>query len=93
MRNALRGEGIEARIPLTKRGKPNGLGYADLEIIDKNGRTTYLECKTFNIKSLNSTQSTFYFSPLEDFKIASDAHHFLRSPSRRNSENILIKVS
>lgn len=60
VRNALNEEGLETITPLTKKGKPKSTGYSDLEVIEKNGRRTYLEYKTFNIKNWDSTQRTFY---------------------------------
>lgn len=97
VKNALNDEGFEARTPLTKKGKPKSSGYPDLEIIEKNDRRTYLECKTFNIKSINSTQRTFYFSPSDDFKITFDARHLLVSfevtITERNNKSCYVPIS
>ena len=35
-----------------------------------------MECKTFNIDNINTTQRSFYLSPSDDFKITHNAHHF-----------------
>jgi len=34
-----------------------------------------VECKTFNIESLDTTFRSFYLSPSEDFKVTKDARH------------------
>lgn len=79
VKKALLAEGLKAEIPLTKKGTRKGTGYPDLEITDKGMKTTYLECKTYNIKNIDSSQRTFYFSPSENFKITKDAFHFMVS--------------
>jgi len=38
IKNALNEEGLETRIPLTKKGKPKTSGYPDLDVMEKNGR-------------------------------------------------------
>jgi len=38
-----------------------------------------LECKTYNIKNIDTTQRSFYFSPSNEFKIIYDAPHFILS--------------
>ena len=62
--------------PITNKGHKKATGYPDLEFIDEFNRLNYLECKTFNIKNIHTTQRSFYLSPSEDFKITNDAHHF-----------------
>ncbi len=71
--------GFEAGIPKTKNGNKKSTGYPDIEFVDKFGRKNYLECKTYNINNINSTQRSFYISPAEEFKVSSNAHHFLLS--------------
>jgi len=71
--------GCIATTPNTTSGKQKSSGYPDIMFKDKNGRYNYLECKTFNEKDLNSSLRTFYLSPSDDFKITTDAHHFLAS--------------
>src|SRR3989338_6618905 len=60
------------------RARPNEVGK-DIELIDKFSRTSYLECKTFNIENIDTTQRSFYLSPSKDFKVTKDAHHFIIS--------------
>ncbi len=79
VRNALRQIGYKADTPLTQNGKKKTTGYPDIEFIDEFKRTNYLECKTFNIENIGTTQRSFYLSPSEDFKVTKDAHHFVLS--------------
>jgi hypothetical protein len=62
---------------LTKSGKHKSSGYPDIEFIDEFGRINYLECKTFNSGSENSSFRSFFVSPSEDFKITTNAHHLM----------------
>ncbi len=77
VRQALNDLGLTATIPKTKRGIHKGAGYPDIEIKEDNERITYLECKTYNLKSEDSSQRAFYLSPSEDTKITIDARHLL----------------
>jgi len=85
--------GYRADVPTTQRGKKKSTGYPDIEFIDKHGRTNYLECKTYNVKNIATTQRSFYLSPSDDFKITRDAHHLVISFEiyvfgRQNKDNI-----
>jgi hypothetical protein len=75
----LNANGFKASTPITKGGKHKSTGYPDLEFKDKFGRVNYLECKSFNKENVDTTQRSFYLSPSEDFKITTDAHHFVIS--------------
>jgi hypothetical protein len=93
VKNALNEFNMEAYTPLTIDGKHKSTGYPDIEFIDINRRTNYLECKTFNIDNVDTSQRSFYLSPSEDFKITKDAHHFVISyeiyvAGRSGSNNI-----
>lgn len=77
--NALRQNGYKADTPLTLNGKKKNAGYPDIEFSDESNRVNYLECKTFNINNIYTTQRSFYLSPSEDFKITQNAHHFVLS--------------
>lgn len=79
VRDALRSLGYKADAPSTMTGSKKSAGYPDIEFIDEFGRASYLECKTFNIENVHTTQRSFYLSPSENFKITRDAHHFLVS--------------
>jgi hypothetical protein len=93
VKEALRKKGYKAETPASSSGRKKGAGYPDIELVDSHGRTTYLECKTFNAKNIGTTQRTFYFSPSTDFKVTQDAHHLLISfeifiSDRNGRENI-----
>jgi len=77
--SALRKVGLKADKPRTKSGKIKVAGYPDIEIIDKQGRVVYLDCKTYNTTTKNQSFRTFYFSPSKDPKITKDAFHMLLS--------------
>lgn len=79
VKDALNKFDMKASTPMTINGKHKSTGYPDIEFIDGNGRINYIECKTFNIDNIESTQRSFYLSPSEDFKITKNAHHFVIS--------------
>ena len=75
VRAALREAGLQARVPVNTVGTAQATGYPDVEIT---GATPcYLELKTYNAATANTTQRTFYYSPSEHPKITRDALHFL----------------
>jgi hypothetical protein len=79
VKNALNNVGFIADTPKTNDGKRKSTGYPDIEFKDSNGNTNYLECKTFNINNINTTQRSFYLSPSDKFKVTANAHHFILS--------------
>ena len=80
VKEALRAVGLQADTPLTQKQRRQATGYPDIEIIDSDGRITYLECKTYNLKNIGTTQRAFYFSPSrESCKITTDARHLVMS--------------
>jgi len=78
VRNALNGEGLNADTPSDKNGKKQATGYPDL-CIRKNGKTHYIECKTYNENTENTSQRSFYLSPSDKFKVTESGHHFVVS--------------
>ncbi len=70
---ALNSIGYESETPRMKSRKIED--HPNLKFVDEFGRLNYLECKTFNINNLKTTQRSFFVSPSEDFKITADAHH------------------
>ncbi len=76
VKEALKYFGYKADTPKTANGKKKSSGYPDIEFIDKFNRINYLECKTYNIKNINTTQRSFFISPSNEFKITQNAHHF-----------------
>lgn len=79
VKRALKSVGYQAVTPKTITGKSKAMGYPDIEFIDEFGRSNYLECKTYNIENISTTQRSFYLSPSEEFKITKDAHHIVVS--------------
>jgi len=93
IREALQKVGYPAQVPKTRGGSKKGAGYPDIEFKDEFQRTNYLECKTYNIENISTTQRSFYFSPSEKFKVTRDGHHFILSyemyvDGRKNRKNI-----
>ncbi len=78
VRRALNNLGLDADIPAGRSGRRKATGYPDIIFWYKN-KPYYLECKTYNIKNINSTQRTFYFSPSDEFKVIYDALHLVLS--------------
>jgi len=79
VKDALNAIGYKADMPATHRGSRKSAGYPDIEFVDEFGRTNYLECKTYNVANVDTTQRSFYLSPSENFKITKEAHHFVVS--------------
>ncbi len=75
VRDALREVGLEARIPRTTTERAQAAGYPDIEIAGP--AACYLELKTYNASTLNTTQRSFYYSPSETPKVTRDAVHLL----------------
>ncbi len=76
---ALNQIGLKAGRPISKSGKKRSAGYPDIQIEDKDGRTIYLDCKTYNLETKAQSFRTFYLSPSEDPKIVKDAFHLIMS--------------
>jgi hypothetical protein len=98
VKEALSQVGYVAETPLTRSGKKKSTGYPDIQFTDDFERVNYLECKTFNIENVSTTQRSFYLSPSEDFKITQDAHHFVISfeifvKGREGRKNIYNSIS
>jgi hypothetical protein len=67
----------DAGKPKGKSGKRKSAGYPDREFTD-NGRTVYLEVKSFaKTTKPKTTLRSFYFSPSDDFKVNKDGLHLL----------------
>ncbi len=88
VKQALINLGCKAHTPTTISGKEKSSGYPDIVFTDSSGRINYLECKTFNENSLNSSFRSFYLSPSNDFKITADAHHFLVSFKMEENQSV-----
>jgi hypothetical protein len=79
VKDSLNSIGYQADTPTTIDGNKKTTGYPDIEFVDEFGRTSYLECKTYNKVNISTTQRSFYLSPSEDFKVTKDAHHLVMS--------------
>lgn len=78
VKNALNSKGLNADTPHGFSGKRKSTGYPDIVFWYKN-KPYYLECKTYNIENIDSSQRTFYFSPSQDFKVVYNTVHFMIS--------------
>ena len=97
VKKALSKNGFTANTPQTSKGKKQPAGYPDILIERPNGEKIYLECKTYNIKSINSTLRTFYIQASENTKIMHDAMHLMVSfeieKLQRNNKDVSIPVN
>lgn len=75
VRAALLEAGLEARIPRTTADRAQAAGYPDIEIAGP--VPCYLELKSYNAATVNTTQRSFYYSPSETPKVTRDALHLL----------------
>jgi len=78
IRNAMNDLKLNACVPSGKSGKKKSTGYPDI-LFWFNNNPYYLECKTYNIENVNTTQRSFYFSPSDEFKVIYDAPHLMLS--------------
>jgi len=78
VRNALNSVGLKADVPVGPSGHKKATGYPDI-LFWYNGNPYYLECKTYNIENIGTTQRSFYFSPSDEFKVIYEAPHFILS--------------
>lgn len=69
---------FKADVPTGPSGSKKSTGYPDI-IFWFNDKPYYLECKTYNIENIATTQRSFYFSPSDEFKVIYDATHFILS--------------
>jgi len=78
VRETLNYVNLNADIPTGPSGHKKATGYPDI-IFTYKTEPYYLECKTYNIKNIETTQRSFYFSPSDEFKVIHDAPHFIIS--------------
>ena len=78
VRNALNSLDLRADIPIGPSGYKKATGYPDI-LFWFNNDPYYLECKTYNVETIVTTQRSFYFSPSDEFKVIYDAPHFILS--------------
>jgi len=92
VKSAMQDYNLNPDIPTGASGKKKAMGYPDIIFYHSNG-PYYLECKTYNLENIGTSQRSFYFSPSEDFKVIYDTHHFIISyemyvASRKGNKNI-----
>ena len=88
VKNTLLNNGASScNTPANTDGKQQSAGYPDLEF-SCNGFNAYLECKTFNIQNVDTTQRSFYFSTAS--KITKNALHFMLSFEIKEKDNFYI---
>ncbi len=75
VRAAFKNAGLNARVPITTTGDAQAVGYPDVEILST--PPCYVELKTYNASTANTTQRSFYYSPSEHPKVTHDALHLL----------------
>lgn len=74
--SALTARGFKAEIPDSTAGRRQASGYPDLLLTMDPHPPIYLEVKTYNSASKNTTFRSFYFSP-PLAKVSRDAYHLL----------------
>jgi hypothetical protein len=94
VKRALNDAGLAARTPVTSAGNAQETGYPDIEIAGD--VPCYLELKTYNATTVNTTQRSFYYSPSEHPKVTRDALHLLLAyeleKTERNAKTVFIPV-
>jgi len=78
VKNSLNSFKLNADVPTGPSGSKKTTGYPDI-LFWFNKTPYYLECKTYNVENIATTQRSFYFSPSDEFKVIYDAPHFLMS--------------
>lgn len=92
VKKAMQQYALNPDVPAGATGKKKATGYPDIIFFFKN-KPYYLECKTYNLENISTTQRSFYFSPSDDFKVIHDTHHFILSyemflDGRKGDKNI-----
>lgn len=92
VKSAMQDYNLNPDIPAGPSGRKKAMGYPDI-VFYHNDKPYYLECKTYNLENVGTSQRSFYFSPSEDFKVIYDTHHFIISyemyvAGRERSKNI-----
>ncbi|MCY4038840.1 MAG: hypothetical protein OXF09_05225 [Hyphomicrobiales bacterium] len=65
-------DGYTVPVPFRKKS-----GYPDILVIEYDNRYTYVECKTHNRSSVDSSFRSFFFSNSKTFKVEYDARHLV----------------
>jgi len=59
IKSALNSLGLNADVPIGPKGRKKSTGYPDI-LFWFNKSPYYLECKTYNIENIETTQRSFY---------------------------------
>ena len=90
-------KGMKADIPLNSEGKRQIAGYPDIFIKDIDNRITYLECKTYSKKNIDSSFRAFYFQPSKKSKIIHSARHLMVGfeiiKEERNGKQVFVPIN
>jgi hypothetical protein len=92
VKKAMQQYSLNPDVPAGATGRKKATGYPDIVFFFKK-KPYYLECKTYNLENISTTQRSFYFSPSDDFKVIYDTHHFILSyemflDGRKGDKNI-----
>lgn len=94
VKGALKEVGLDAHTPVTSAGEEQAAGYPDVEILGP--VPAYLELKTYNAATANTTQRSFYYSPSEHPKVTRDSLHLLLAfqleKTGRNGKTVFVPV-
>ena len=94
VRAAMKEAGLNARVPVTTTGDAQVVGYPDIEITSE--PACYVELKTYNATTANTTRRSFYYSPSEHPKVTHNALHLLLAYElervERNGQTAFIPV-
>ena len=97
VKKALSKNGFTANTPQNTKGKKQPMGYPDILIEKPDGEKIYLECKTYNRKTIKDTRRTFYIQASENTKIMHDAMHLMVSfeieTAQRNGSDVFFPVN
>ncbi len=86
VRDGLKHVELSPNTPTGMNNRRQSSGYPDISITF-NGKTHYIECKTYNKTNEQSSLRSFYLSPSRNFKVTEDGHHFIVSYEMILDEN------
>ena len=92
IKNAFHELWLFADIPVNTSWRRVASGYPDIEFQSESWSFYYVECKTYSIETIDSTQRTFYLSPSANPKITRDTIHFVISLETYHEWNNIYKT-
>jgi len=87
----LRARDFKADTPKTRDGKRRSAGYPDIEAT-KEGKTFYVEVKSYNPDSADTSFRSFYLSPSQDPKVCRNGYHLVFAFAAHKSSDGLFRV-